>query len=135
MATTNEPGRLNLRVPRWTPFVYEIAFVGLDFTGASMKLDVRTYRDATGSALISLSNASAGSQGLSVAVATSGGVTTSTVTINISEATIEGVLPFPANGQEPGSDVYLKYDLHVTSESLKRRWLEGDFIILAGVTQ
>ncbi len=135
MATTLETGRLDLKPQRWTPYVFDIDFEDMDFTGATMALQVRTARDMPGSPLLSLTNATAGSEGLSVTTNTVGGVTTSTVTIHVSEAMLEALLPFPANGLEPGTDVALKYDLHVTSDGLKQRWLEGDFTIVAGVTQ
>lgn len=129
------PGTLDLRVQRWTPFTYAIAFP-FDFTGATMAMHVRSYRDAPGSPLINLQNATAPAQGLSVSVATVGGVTTSTVQIRIDETTIEALLPFPASGVRAGEDVPLVWDIHITGGGFaKSRWIEGAFIIKSGATQ
>lgn len=131
------PGRLDLRAHRWTPFFYDIDFAGYDFSAATFALQVRSYRDQSGTALISLVNASAGSQGLSVTVVTTEGVPTSTVRIRINETTLEDLLPFATNGRPADDpDVPLVWDLHITSSGLgKVRWLEGSFTIVAGVTQ
>lgn len=127
------PGRLDLTVQRWTPFVYQIDFKGLDFTGAAMAMQVRLYRDAPSAALISLANAAANAEGLSVSVATADGVTTSTVQIRINETTAEGLL---LNAGKPGDDITLVYDLHITGGGFpKTRWIEGALIIRAGATQ
>ncbi|MFX5747522.1 hypothetical protein ABTE19_21600, partial [Acinetobacter baumannii] len=76
-------------------------------------------------------------QGLAITVATEGGLTTSTLRICIDEATIEALLPFPANGPEPGGAVELSYAVHFSAASypIKRRWLEGNFIILPGANK
>lgn len=127
------PGKLDLTVQRWTPFVYQIDFEGLDFTGATMAMQVRLYRDAPGAPLISLANAASNAEGLSVAVTIVSGVTTSTVQIRINETTAETLL---LNAGKPGDDITLVYDLHITGGGLpKSRWLEGSLIIRAGATQ
>lgn len=127
------PGKLDLTVQRWTPFVYQIDFEGLDFTGATMAMQVRLYRDAPGDPLISLANAASNAEGLSVAATTVSGVTTSTVQIRINETTAEALL---LNAGKPGDDITLVYDLHITGGGLpKSRWLEGSLIIRAGATQ
>ena len=127
------PGRLDLTVQRWTPFVYQIDFEGLDFTGASMAMHVRLYRDAPGDPLISLSNAASNAEGLSVSMTTVSGVTTSTVQIRINETTLEALL---LNAGKPGDDIRLVYDLHITGGGFaKTRWIEGDLVIRAGATQ
>ena len=127
------PGRLDLTVQRWTSFVYQIDFEGLDFTGATMAMQVRLYRDAPGDPLINLTNAASNAEGLSVSVATVSGVTTSTVQIRINETTGESLL---LNAGKPGDDITLVYDLHITGGGLpKSRWLEGSLIIRAGATQ
>lgn len=127
------PGRLDLAVQRWTPFVYQIDFEGLDFSAATMALHVRLYRDAPGSPLIALANAASNADGLSVSVATTEGVPTSTVQIRINETTAEALL---LNAGRPGSDVELVYDIHITGGGLlKTRWLEGRLVIRAGATQ
>lgn len=127
------PGRLDLTVQRWTPFVYQIDFEGLDFTGATMAMQVRLYRDAPGSPLIALANAASNAEGLSVSVTTVESVPTSNVQLRINETTAEALL---LNAGKPGDDVRLVYDLHITGGGLpKTRWIEGALIIRAGATQ
>lgn len=127
------PGRLGLTAQRWTPFVYQIDFEGLDFTGATMAMQVRLYRDAPGDPLIDLANAISTAEGLSVAVVTVEGQPISTVQIRINETTLEALL---LNAGKAGEDVTLVYDLHITATGFpKARWIEGDFIIRAGATQ
>lgn len=127
------PGHLDLTVQRWTPFVYQVDFEGSDFTGATMAMQARLYRDAPGAPLINLINAAVNAEGLSVSVSTVEGLPTSTVQIRINETTAEGLL---LNAGAPGDDVTLVYDLHITGGGLpKTRWVEGDLIIRAGATQ
>lgn len=127
------PGRLDLSVQRWTPFVYQIDFEGLDFTGATMAMQVRLYRDAPGAPLISLGNAASNAEGLSLSVATVAGAPVSTVQIRINETTAESLL---LNAGKPGEDVRLVYDLHITGGGFpKTRWIEGALTIRAGATQ
>ncbi len=127
------PGRLDLTVQRWTPFVYQIDFHGLDFTGATMAMQFRLYRDAPGAPLLALANAASNAEGLSVSVVNTGGVPTSTVQIRINETTAEGLL---LNAGKPGDDIRIVYDLHITGGGFpKTRWIEGDLIIRAGATQ
>lgn len=127
------PGRLDLTVQRWTPFAYPIDFKGIDFTGATMAMQARLYRDAPGSPLIALVNAASNAEGLSVSVATADGVPTSTVQIRINETTAEALL---LNAGKPGDDITLVYDLHITGGGFpKSRWIEGALIIRAGATQ
>lgn len=127
------PGRLDLTVQRWTPFVYPIDFEGLDFTGAAMAMQARLYRDAPGGPLISLANAAPNAEGLSASVTTTDGVVTSTVQIRINETTAEALL---LNAGKPGDDIRVVYDLHITGGGFpKTRWIEGDLIIRAGATQ
>lgn len=133
-------GVLPLAPKRWQPNKWTIDFEGQDFTGATVALQVRLYRDAPGDPLLSLSNATSPAEGISVSVATTEGVPTSSVEIRVNETTIEGLLPFAvASGvpnREPGKDVALVWDLHITfTGSPKHRWLEGPFTIIAGVTQ
>ena len=132
------PGTLNLTVQRWAPYVATpFIFEGLDFSAATFAMQVRQYRDAEGDPLISLVGAAAGSEGISCAVTTDGdGVDWSYLTVQIDEATIEAVLPWPANGQKANTDVSLYYDLVITGGGYpKTRWVQGSFIIQAGVTQ
>lgn len=129
------PGTLNLTAYRNVGYLEAIRFSGLDFTGGTFALQVRLLPGTAGSALIGLTNQTAGTQGLSVAVTTESGVTISTLTIQIDEATIDSLLPASTNGQKAGTDVVLYYDLIITATGLaKSRWLEGSFTIAEGVT-
>lgn len=125
-------GILNLPLgQKHAPYVESVNFKGQDFTGATFLMHFRNLPGDTGTPIIALSNASAGTQGLSVSVATVSGVPTSTLTIQIDEATLEA-LPFGA----PADD-YLKlhYDLHITpSGGVKKVWLRGLFYVDPGVT-
>ena len=128
------PGRLDLVVQRWTPFVYLLEFAGLNFTDVSaMSMHIRLFRDAPGSPLVALTSASPSDEGLSFEVAAVDGVAISTVQIRINETTIEGLL---LNAGKAGADIVLRYDLHVTGAGYpKTRWVEGDFTIRPGATQ
>lgn len=128
-----QPGTLHLQAQRWTPFVHTTDFVGQDFTGATFAMQVRLRRDAPGAALITLGNATAPNEGISVSVSTVSGVPTSTMEIRIAEATLEPIL---LNAGKAGADVVLAWDIHITfGGGLKTRWLQGSFTIEAGVMQ
>lgn len=123
------PARLDLTANRHTPFVYEIIFEDVNFTGATLDMHVRLYPDAPGSALIDLSPAAAGSQGLSLSYSNPD----TTVTIQIDEATIEALDVY--SSLEPEEDAELWYDLQITpSGGTKQVYLRGYFTIRAGVT-
>lgn len=130
------PGTLALTVQRNAPFLPDtLDFVGYDFTGGTFALQVRLRRGASGDPLLSLTNQTAGTQGLSVTTSVTGGVTTSHLQIQIDEATIDALLPASSNGQKAGTDVELYYDLIMTGAGLgKLRWVEGTFTIHEGVT-
>lgn len=129
------PGRFDMAVYRNQLAKITIDFVGYDFSSATFAMQVRLYRGVTGTPLFNLVNAAAGAEGISAGVVTTGGVPTTSVTIQLAEATIDAAVPWPANGLEPGTDVRLKYDLQITpAGGTKQRWLEGDFMIIEGVT-
>jgi len=130
------PGRLDLRVQRWVPFLYSIEVPGIDLSAATvLRAQVRLYRDAAGDALLDLTKQTAGTQGISVTSATVDGSPTSTIVIQIDEANLADLLPYPDSGVPAGSDVALVWDLVITCAPFgKRRWLEGSFTIVAGVT-
>ena len=131
-----KPGLLNITAYRWQPFVQTIRFENVDFTGAVFKMEVRLYKDALQTPLISLTNSAAPSQGISVAKSVVDGVTVSDVTIRIDKSTIDATEPFTGSNRTLGADVRIKYDLHITPPGqLERRWIEGDFIVAAGVTK
>jgi hypothetical protein len=129
------PGRMDLVVYRNAPRKITIEYPGIDWTGAVLAQQIRSYRGQPGSALITLGMAAAGTQGISLAVVTTLGVPTTTITLQYDEATIDALLPHATNGQEPNTDVLLKHDIIVTpSGGMKARWFEGDFTISEGVT-
>lgn len=126
------PAVAQLDAFRWAYFKEAIPFEGIDFTGATFALQVRSYTDAPDPPLVSLANTASPAEGISVSVATVNGLPTSTVEIRINETTIEG-LRFTS---PRGGDLTLAYDLVITLTGLgKRRWLEGPFVVHAGVTQ
>ncbi len=129
------PGTLPITVYRNVPFLDSIRFVGLDFTGGTFDHAGPPAAGTAGDPLLSLTNATAGLQGLSVAVTEESGLDVSTLTIQIDEATIDALLPASTNGQKAGTDVGLFYDLIITATGFpKSRWLEGSFTIAEGVT-
>lgn len=116
------------------------AFVGEDWTGAAFAMHIRNNPGDTGSAIITLTGATAGTQGISVTydedyIYVDDGVEieapASLVLCQIDEATLEGLsLPTPTD-----EALTLHYDLHVTpSGGAKRIVAYGEFVINPGVT-
>ena len=127
------PARVDLVAQRWAPFVDITAIENFDFAAATFAMQIRMYRDAPGSPLVSLGNAASNAQGISATSAVVDGQTISSVQIRINETTLEGLL---LNQGKAGTDVALVYDLHITASGLgKIRWMEGSFTIRAGATQ
>lgn len=122
------PGQLAIPLYRNQTNVIEIAFE-TDLTGATFEFTLRRTKAAGGAALLSLGNATAGSEGLSVAVV-AGVPTLSTLAIQIDEATLDAIEPAASNGLPTGADVSLRYDLHINGT----RHLEGVATISEGVT-
>lgn len=116
----------------------DIVILGLDWSGATFKMEIRTNPGDTGTALVSLTNASAGAQGISATYnatyahpVTGAEVPATIIRPLINETTIEGL----ALGARPSDPVDLFYDLHVTpSGSTKRVIMRGKFVIDPGVT-
>ncbi len=116
----------------------DIPVVGVDWSGATFKMEIRANPGDGGSALVSLSNAAAGSQGISATYDAayampdgSGTVGATIIRPQIDEATIEG-LSLAARTSDP---LTLYYDMHVTpSGSSKRLLCFGTFTIYPGVT-
>ena len=136
------PAALPLTVQRWAPFVEAaFAFEGFDFSAATFEMQVRSYRDAEGDPLIDLIGATAGTEGISCVVTVDADdVSTSWLTVQIDEVTINAVLPFVVTGGVPNrkanTDVSLYYDLKITGGGYpKTRWAQGSFTIEAGVSQ
>lgn len=129
------------RVPFLEPDGATLVIIGPNWSGATFKMELRNNPGDTGTALLSLANASAGSQGISASYVSSyayidatGAAATAPATkvlIQIDEATIEGLLL----GTPPDKPLELFYDLHITpSGEPKRVYCEGTFTIKPGVT-
>lgn len=126
--------KVDLRADRWTPFARTIRFEGFDLTEADLRMQVRLYANQRGLPLIDLTMQSTlSAEGIKlVMVEQENGVSVSTIALRINESTMEG-LPFSG---ELGTDSRLAWDMHVTpAGALKERWLFGDFVVVAGVTQ
>lgn len=129
-----QPAWLPIVAHRWVPFKYQIAFQGIDLTGATFAMSVRSTRDAT-SAAVTLANAASPSEGISVSVATALGVTTSTIELRIVEASMEDPAKFPL-APAIGDDLVYFYDIHITpSGGTKAVYFEGSFTVKGGATQ
>ena len=120
------------------PFLTEIAILGPDYTGADFAMHVRNFEGDTWSPLISLADATAGTQGVSVTYDAAfiyddagSEAPASIIAIQIDEATLEAIaLNNPTN-----KVLTLYYDLHVTpTGEAKRVELYGTFSIYPGVT-
>lgn len=127
------------------PFLDEdgatLVFVGEDFAGGVYAMHVRNNPGDTGTAILTLAGATAGTQGISVTYdpdyvyADERGVEqtgpASLVLIQIDEATLEAL----SLGTPTDKPVTLHYDLHITpSGGTKRVVAQGKFIIAPGVT-
>ena len=136
---------VNLTADKRVPFVDEDGatwvFVGEDWDDATFAMHVRALPGDTGTPLISLANASPGSQGISatydgayVYEDETGAEVTAPATLvlcQIDEATIEAI----SLGTPYDKPVTLYYDLHVTpSGGVKRVAVSGSFLIKPGVT-
>ncbi len=136
---------IDLSADKRVPFIDEdgatIVFVGENFAGGSYAMHIRNHPGDTGTPIVSLAGATAGTQGISVTYDTdyiyvdeNGDDQTgpaSLVLIQIDEATIEGL----SLGTPTDEPVILHYDLHVTpSGAAKRVVSRGKFIIDPGVT-
>lgn len=129
-----KPGQIDLRAYRNVLFRFTFEYRGLDMTGAAIFFQVRQYRDAPGAALIDLEIAAPDTDGISIAVDTVDGLPVSTVTVFISRATLDAVLPFPGSGAKAGDDVRLVHDLVYDGPGLDRcRLFQGAFILEPGV--
>lgn len=137
---------VNLAADKRVPFVDEDGatwvFVGEDWDDAAFAMHVRALPGDTGTPLISLSNASAGSQGISATYdgayvfvdPETGEETTLPATLvlcQIDEATLEAI----SLGTPYDKPAVFYYDLHVTpSGGIKRVAASGAFTINPGVT-
>lgn len=128
-------GVIDKRANRWEPFIWTVDFEGFDYSAATFIMQVRSVKDSGGTALVDLATVgSVATQGITITgVTTTGGIPTTSISIRINEATMEG-LPLPPTVRS-GEDVTLYYDLQITpSGGVKYRALEGAFTVHAGVT-
>lgn len=149
------PGNLPLEDDRFSPFERWLAFVGMDFTGATFKAQVRARKD--GGALYATLNTVttpttegirllyAGTDTITNHIAAgrleeappgyeaSDAVALSWVYMRINEATMEA-MPY---GTERGDDAdFLWWDMLITpSGGSKDQWLYGAFKVRAGATE
>src|SRR3546814_5480198 len=104
-----DTGRLPLAANRWTPFAYSVAFIGYDFTGATFKAQVRDRKDGgfvRADMTVTLAS-----------VTTDEGVPTSTVDLEIPEATMEAM----DAATEAGDDAKIRSEEHTSElQSLMR---------------
>lgn len=136
---------IDLSADKRVPFIDEdgatIAFVGENFAGGSYAMHIRNNPGDTGTPIVSLAGATAGTQGISVIydldyvyVDEKGDEQTgpaSLVLIQIDETTIEAL----SLGTPTDKPVNLHYDLHVTPSGAPKRVVSaGKFIIKPGVT-
>lgn len=157
----NDVAYADLRAGRWVWFVQTLTFFSRDFTGATLKMQIRAMKDTTGTPLISLTNAVVDTQGIELAYAgtatiaahISAGrlsevpdatnpatgvpyVSTDSVTISILRVVIDSAnvaaMPFP---EELGEDAEFYYDLVVDLPvGVPEVVMAGKFIVVAGVT-
>lgn len=138
--------RIDLEAFKRVPFVDEdgatFVFFGLDWTGADALMHIRQNPGDTGTPLITLPTAPAGTQGISIEVdpaytyvdpKTKEEVTgiASKVLLQIDEETLESL----SLGSPTDCPLKLHYDLHITpSGGVKQIPVHGKFTINPGVT-
>lgn len=128
-----QAGRRDLVANRWEPFIHTIDFEGVDWTGATIVMQVRAVKDTSGTPLADLVTVgSVGTEGVTITgVTTTDDVPTTSISIRINEATMEAI----AIPEVIGEDYLLWWDMQVTpSGENKIRILEGKFTVKAGVT-
>lgn len=149
------PGRYDIGADRWVACIRTFAFVGVDFTGADVKMQVRLKADTTGTPLVELGpQVTSAAEGINftyagtatvadhiaagripevpAGYALTDSVVLTLVQIRINETTMES-LPYPG---ERGDDADMAWDLHITpSGGIKDKYIGGKFIVRAGVTQ
>lgn len=119
---------------RYAPHEDYADFVGFDFTGATLKAQVRASKNG-GPLLVDLAQVtSAAAEGVRLeSVTVDEGISTSRIAWRINETTMEAT---PLDPADPDADVVAHFDLHITpAGGLKYVALAGTFTIKAGVTQ
>lgn len=132
--------QLDIPAFKRVPFDDDVAIIGENLTGATFAMHIRAHPGDTGTVLVSLANAAAPSQGISVAYnaayqyqdgAELITAPASLIRICIAEATLEAL----SLGTPYDEPVELFYDLHTTpSGGTKRVQFGGRFILKPGVT-
>lgn len=120
------------------PWVETLAVEGADYSAATFAMEIRNKPGDTGTALVALANATAGTQGISctynpayVDPETGEAFAASVITFQINEATMEG-LP-TASPTDASIDAH--YDLQITpSGGVKFLLCYGAFTYAPGVT-
>lgn len=116
---------------RTNPLIETIVLNGWDYTGATIRLEVRDRRDG-GALRAGLDTvASAASEGVRIAsVTTAGVIPTTTLVIRINETTMEAMPAAP----EAGDDIPMVWGMHITPlGGLKFMAFDGPFTVKASV--
>lgn len=127
------PGRLDLVAFRFTPFVTPLVITGIDLTGAAFAAQVRDRWNG-GALRVDLTTVgSVATEGITLVSATTiAGVSYSTLSLRIDEATMEAMPEAP----EFDGDLELVWDMHITPlGGVKAVYLSGKFSVLAGSTE
>lgn len=118
------------------PYDRTVTFIGPDWSGQAMRMEIRNRPGDQGSPLVGLDVSSVG-QGLSATLDPAFPIPRTDLTapatdvrIRINETTLEGL----AYGTPYDQPVRLVYDLHVGSGAAKRVVASGPFVISPGVT-
>lgn len=148
------PANIPLYADRNVLFDATIAFIGFDFTGAAIAMQVRLAPDVVGTALVTLAT---GGSGITISYAgtdtvanhiaagrltaeqvpsnyaNTDSLTLTLVNIQISKVTM-ALASVPA--EEDGDTVSLAYDILITpSGGAQDKYVYGDFIVRGTVTQ
>lgn len=139
-----KPIRLDLvaykRVPLGgAPGDQDIILMGLDWSAATYSMQVRPAAGDTSTPYVNLSNAAAGSEGISasynsgyVSPVTSTVVGATTIRPQINQATLAAI---PLTSDDPSQPAVLAYDIKVTpSGGQAQVFLYGTFTLYPGVT-
>ncbi len=131
------PARLDITAWKRTPFNDEIVFIGPDWTGQDLRLEVRNQPGDTGEPLIRLDRVTTTGEGLSTTLDPAYPVPRTTVTapatvlrVRVNKATLEALY----TSSRTSDDLTLHYDLHVGNGTAQRVEMHGLFIIKPGVT-
>lgn len=113
---------------RGVPFIDRTAYLGFDYREATFTVEVRRYRDQSGTPLLALTNATANAQGVSVEYREVDGVPLSIVQTRINETSVEG-LPFTS---PRGGNVELQFAQDIAGGGhIKQRRQQGPLIVEA----